>query len=376
MEPPQPHLQIGGPARQALAAPPVAAKYHGMRQALRVEAGLLVTIASYLTLIELGLIAFSGTGGALALVLALAPVPLLFALGLWLDRFEPEPVWLLARLFLWGATASIAVAGLLNGITAAAAGRTAAAVISAPIVEETMKGLALLWVLRRRREHFTGVLDAVIYALFIGLGFAVVENVTYYAAAFQTRGTEGLAGIVVMRGVLTPFLHPFLTMFTALGLALGMRRRGVARYLLPMAGFATAVFLHALWNTGLGVVLYPILFLPAFIFVVRRALRQRRAEADILCRELEPELRSGVLSQQQHELLRSAPIDLRGYAGALRSSSHPLHAWRRTHHAAFALASYRRAHRVAGAPSGVSEVEEALRLQLATSLRAAGGPVG
>ena len=48
-------------------------------------------------------VAFGGLGWLLAVALALGPIPALLALGMWLDRCEPEPVWLLARTLLWGA---------------------------------------------------------------------------------------------------------------------------------------------------------------------------------------------------------------------------------------------------------------------------------
>ena len=68
------------------------------------------------------------------------------------DRYEPEPVWMLAIAFIWGATIATAVSAILNtmgglvvGLTISeAAGEVFSAVISAPIVEETFKGLGLL----------------------------------------------------------------------------------------------------------------------------------------------------------------------------------------------------------------------------------------
>lgn len=360
----------------APAAPPVAAKYSGIRKAMRVEAGLLVTIAAMLVLVDLFGYLTLGIGGILALALALAPVPLLFALGLWLDRFEPEPVWLLMRLFLWGATMSIIVSGIFNSATFLVAGEAAALLISAPIVEEAMKGLALLWVWRRRREHYSGVLDGIVYSLFVGLGFAVVENVQYYALSWEELGAEGLAGVVFIRGVLTPFLHPFFTMFTGIALALALRHRGLTRLLLPLMGYATAVFLHALWNSGIGVVLYPVLFVPLFIFVVRRMLQHRRREAEVLSVELEPEVQAGVLSREEVERLRDAPIDLGSYLGAVRDSDHPLHRQRRIHHAAFALAAHRRARRELPGLSTEASQMAAAEPALVEALRAAKRPAG
>src|SRR5207247_4269579 len=86
------------------------------------------------------------------LVSATVPVPLYIVLVLWIDRYESEPLWMLATAFFWGALVAVFFAFLIN--TAAAvivavltenrkAAETFAAVISAPIVEETSKALIL-----------------------------------------------------------------------------------------------------------------------------------------------------------------------------------------------------------------------------------------
>ncbi len=79
------------------------------------------------------------------------PVPIYISIATWIDRYEPEPVWMLAIAFIWGATIATAVSAILNtmglvvGLTISeAAGEVFSAVISAPIVEETFKGLGLL----------------------------------------------------------------------------------------------------------------------------------------------------------------------------------------------------------------------------------------
>src|ERR1700733_5691802 len=88
---------------------------------------------------------------------ALCALPPLF-IYLWIprliDRFDPEPWWALALVLAWGAVAACGVAATVNtGVEAimdALAGPQVAeaigACVSAPIVEEGMKGLAVLGV--------------------------------------------------------------------------------------------------------------------------------------------------------------------------------------------------------------------------------------
>ena len=90
-------------------------------------------------------------------------------------------------------------------------GEFVARVVSAPFVEEAMKGLAVLYVFRRRREHLDGVTDGIVYALFVGLGFAVVENIQYYVAAIEEGGADrpshGRRRAGTAHAVSAPVLH-------------------------------------------------------------------------------------------------------------------------------------------------------------------------
>ena len=96
-----------------------------------------------------------------------------------------------------------------------------------------MKGLVLFGLLWRRRDEIDGPTDGVIYAAMVGLGFAMVENVGYYINAIVTpeRGGIALLGYTfVLRGVLSPLLHPIFTSMTGLGVAYAASRpRGSAQ---------------------------------------------------------------------------------------------------------------------------------------------------
>ncbi|NUO98799.1 MAG: PrsW family intramembrane metalloprotease, partial [Nonomuraea sp.] len=119
----------------------------------------------------------------IALVLALAPVPLLLAAVLALDRMEPEPRSNLIFAFAWGAGIAVLVAGAINSLNlhyfidtaklSPTSARNLAATFGAPVVEETMKGLVLLGLLRFRRAELDGPTDGIIYASMVGLGFAM-----------------------------------------------------------------------------------------------------------------------------------------------------------------------------------------------------------
>ena len=106
----------------------------------------------------------------------------------WLDRYEKEPLLLLGGVFLWGAVIAAGSAFIINtflglGIfvitNSSIASDIATGSIVAPLVEETLKGLAVLAVFLVFRREFDSVLDGIIYAGVAALGFAATEN-TYY----------------------------------------------------------------------------------------------------------------------------------------------------------------------------------------------------
>ncbi|WP_248961400.1 PrsW family intramembrane metalloprotease [Sphaerisporangium perillae] len=193
----------------------------------------------------------------IALTLALAPVPLLLAGLLGLDRMEPEPRKDLVFAFMWGAGIAVLVAGILNSlnlryVTIAtqdpAGARNLVATFVAPVVEETMKGLVLLGLLRWRRHELDGLTDGIIYAGMVGLGFAMSENVSYYIMAQDLHGVEGLAVTVVLRGILSPFAHPLFTSMIGIAVAYAAQRRGPVRGGVVLLGWIGAVTLHGIWN--------------------------------------------------------------------------------------------------------------------------------
>jgi RsiW-degrading membrane proteinase PrsW (M82 family) len=173
-----------------------------------------------------------------------------------LDRYDPEPWYALCGCLFWGAFAAVGFAALINTVVASVAAELggdqaaaiAGAVVSAPIVEEFWKGLGVLGVFLFLRREFDGVIDGIMYATFTAIGFATIENVTYYATA--SRGGQGvLEATFLMRGILSPWCHPVFTSMTGIGL--GLARESTQprlRWLAPLGGYVAAVTLHGFWN--------------------------------------------------------------------------------------------------------------------------------
>ncbi|KRE93685.1 hypothetical protein ASG76_14740 [Nocardioides sp. Soil774] len=256
-------------------------------------------------------VALSGAPGSLALAALLAAVPVgpLVGCFMWLDRYEPEPRGLLVAGLLWGAFVATAAALVFQGIglVGGATERDSLAVV-APVTEEATKGAFLLLLLWWRRHELDGVLDGIVYAGMVGIGFAFTENILYLAAAYDGTdglgpgGTEALTGTFVVRCLISPFAHPLFTAFTGIGVGLAISsRRLPVRVLAPLAGFAVAALLHGLWNsstlsgTGHFFVVYGTLMLPALLGVVAFAVYRRRSERPLLAAALQDAADRGLL---------------------------------------------------------------------------------
>ncbi len=258
---------------------------------------------------------------AIALPLALAPVPLLVAVVLWMDRLEPEPRGNLAFAFGWGAGVAALAALVINTADleyvtqpalGASTGEYVAATFGAPVVEETLKGLVLIGLLWRRRAEFDGLTDGVIYAAMVGLGFAMIENVGYYIDALVTPARGGIALLgytFVLRGLVSPLLHPIFTSMTGLGVAYSASRRHGAPWAVAL-GLLAAMVLHGTWNglslfgTG-GLVAGYLIMACVLAALIAVLVADRRRVIGLIRRYLPGYERTGLVTSDDIEMLAS-----------------------------------------------------------------------
>lgn len=241
-----------------------------------------------------------------AFLIAIIPLAYTIPAFIWLDRLEPEPRAMRWNAFLWGGGISVLVASVANEFTDASFGTTAALVISAPVAEEIMKSLGILGA--AKRNQIDSPLDGVVYAGYVGLGFAMVENIIYFSQAIVD---DDLGLVFVMRGLFSPFAHPFFTLWV--GLAIGTAvKKGRSRRFAAMRGLLLAMALHSSWNASgvngffafllLGHVVF-------FVIVVRRLRRMRREEITLVQSRLKQ-------MAFTHQL---SPVELEAY-GDLRAT--------------------------------------------------------
>ncbi|MBR4739283.1 MAG: PrsW family intramembrane metalloprotease [Bacteroidales bacterium] len=141
----------------------------------------------------------------IAFLSAVLPVLLLLFFIYRKDRLNPEPLGKLLLTFFVGCL-SVIPAGLMERMLmplgpAAEVAPVLNGVFTGYVVagfsEELCKLLLLLWVIWRSR-HFDEYFDGIVYAAFLSLGFACVENIGYVMGGSDPMGTALMRGLLAV----------------------------------------------------------------------------------------------------------------------------------------------------------------------------------
>jgi RsiW-degrading membrane proteinase PrsW (M82 family) len=226
----------------------------------------------YLMLVGIGIFVFLSTlaseydayGEAIAL--AVTSFAIYAALFWWftqyIDHYAKLPAKLMVVAFLWGGFAAIAMAANANSAIMALYGKVFGqawalnwgAGLAAPFTEETAKGSGLLLLIALAPRQVRTAFDGLILGAFIGLGFQIVEDISY---AMTSAGTQFGAnqigasiGTIVLRMVSGVAAHILYSAIFCAGLVYLLGRpaepRRVGRGLLLVA---TPMLLHGIWDS-------------------------------------------------------------------------------------------------------------------------------
>jgi protease PrsW len=252
----------------------------------------------------------------------------------WFDRYEKEPVHLLAISFLWGVAPAVVVSGateLILGLLSGYHGATTPGGlwffnlgVVAPLVEEGVKLLGLAGVFWIAQREIDGPLDGIIYGAMVGFGFAATENMMSF---FSSEGIGDLALLIFLRTMVFGSMHAMFTSFSGLGLAFAKYARDTRRAVLWAAGgYLAAVAFHSLHNIGLvlgektpavlllSVACYGIGLVLIVMLSIGSLLRERR----VIRTYLQPYVDRGLLQTRQWEAAASVSTRLFSEWQALR----------------------------------------------------------
>ncbi len=264
----------------------------------------------------MGLIASFVIGFGTALVFA--------AFLYWLDRYEKEPLLLLGGVFIWGAVVAAGSAFIINTLLGAgiyvftgsdAATDLATGSLIAPLVEETLKGLAVLGVFLIFRREFDSILDGIIYAGVAALGFAATENTYYiYNYGYLDSGWSGLVSLTFIRVILVGWQHPFYTSFIGIGLSISrLNRSWIVKIIAPILGLSMAMFTHGFHNTvasltsgDFGMVIQAFFDWSGWLLMLGILVWATWRERRYLQKFLADEVRAGTITPAQYQTASSS----------------------------------------------------------------------
>jgi len=314
-----------------------------------------------------------------SLILVVVPTLIYIYLTWWCDRYEREPGWLLFTVFVWGAVpavllslvielvfqgpASIGIVGMANDLWQM--------VVISPVVEEVIKGLALLGLFYFSRSEIDGVLDGIVYGALIGVGFGMTENFLYLVNA-ALDGWGALFDLALIRSLLFGLNHAFYTAITgaALGYAVWQPTR-MRRAVTALVGLALSIIVHMVHNLSVALApMYPVLLLLSFLLswggilllgvIIVLAQRQEQHWISVYLADEVP----GVISEDQYQFVLTHPQRLGKWSAILRGAK-PAKAANQAafHHAATDLAFRKRQVARMGARSSPDQVDAVRRLR-------------
>jgi len=183
-----------------------------------------------------------------------------------LDLFEREPKLVLLAALLWGGVIATSLAGYANGAWLSIMSKVApldftaqwGAAVVAPGVEETLKLMGIITLFLIVPDEFDGAMDGFVYGAMIGLGFTVVEDVSYFinaAVAFGTASDQigpviDMFIIRVIAGGL--YTHVLFTGVAGIGFAYFAKHRhapAIKRWIVLVGCVGAGVVAHAVWNS-------------------------------------------------------------------------------------------------------------------------------
>jgi RsiW-degrading membrane proteinase PrsW (M82 family) len=235
-------------------------------------------------------------------LLALAIAPAIFVLCYFYlkDRYEPEPLGWVVKVFFIGAfmviPAALLEAPFPEGLFVT--------VIVAPIVEESLKFAAVYFTVYRD-EEFDEPVDGIVYGVAAALGFAMVENIMYVL--------EGGLAVGIVRAIASVPAHALFASVWGYTLGLARFRPEKERPLLIASGLAAAMVFHGVFNLLasdseiFGLIVMFVLLIPFGWWIAHRHISQAHNHPDsALSRSRK--LPAGIISPTPAEPVNDASV--------------------------------------------------------------------
>ena len=200
------------------------------------------------------------------LLLAVAPAMVIILYIYFKDKFEKEPISFLFKNFLLGGTASILITFLLGAFVAYLIPMTddksifqqfLKAFFVVALVEEFSKYVIVKYYAQRNKE-FNEPFDGIVYAVFVSMGFATLENILY---VFQYG-----AGTGITRAFTAVPAHA--TFAILMGYFMGKAKFSKNKIQLNITGLIIATIFHGAYDFFLFIDFIPGIATGAFVSLI------------------------------------------------------------------------------------------------------------
>ena len=183
------------------------------------------------------------------------------------DRYEKEPLSLVAYTFGWGAFCAIFASILNESIFIPLFG-----VPGAALVEEPLKIIGVYWLAMHRvyEAELNDHLDGMIYGAAVGAGFAGLENFSYIYTMIMSQEVSTWFAIAFRSAA--SLNHIVWSAIAGRSIGLAEVLRGYSKRSDVIPGLVVAIPLHFLWNIVNPIVALFIL-LPFNLFSLGRMIR-------------------------------------------------------------------------------------------------------
>ncbi|MDP4175200.1 MAG: PrsW family intramembrane metalloprotease [Bacteroidota bacterium] len=241
-----------------------------------------------------------------------AVIPILsYLVLLWaLDKYDREPARLIAYNFLWGAIGSVIFASIGSfilekqiAVVFKANTELIGPLLVAPLVEESTKGIFLLFTISRK--EFDNITDGLLYGAAVGLGFGMTENFLYFI--LYGTSVKSWIVLVLVRSMFSAVMHCISSGTLGAFLAISKFGRKSEHFILPAIGLSLAILIHFTWNFTvketltilpgvLFIIFVSLVFLTVFLFSIYN-------EKKVIISELSEETESDLFPKEHIEIL-------------------------------------------------------------------------
>ncbi|TXD46587.1 PrsW family intramembrane metalloprotease [Polaribacter sp. IC073] len=209
------------------------------------------------------------------LLLAIAPITIVILYIYFKDKYEKEPIGILTKSFLLGATVSIILTFVLGYIASVFIPLTdvknifqqfVKAFIVVALVEEFSKYVVVKFYAQKNKE-FNEPFDGIVYAVMVSMGFAALENILY---TYQYGAATGIT-----RAFTAVPAHA--TFAILMGYFMGRAKFSKHKVKLNLVGLLLAILFHGAYDFFLFINFIPGMWIGAIISLTLGIVLSKKA---------------------------------------------------------------------------------------------------